>query len=125
MGVNLSSLPKAYQKQIRKSKYGNRKVTVNGIVFDSAKEADRYLELLALYRAGEIADLRLQPEFTLIEGFVTPEGERVRPERYKADFSYTRDGERIVEDVKGHRTKEYLIKRKQMLDRYGVSVREV
>ena len=125
MGVNLSSLPKAYQKQIRKSKYGNRKVTVNGIVFDSAKEGDRFLELLALYRAGEITDLRLQPEFTLIEGFMTPEGEKVRAERYRADFSYTRDGEQIVEDVKGHRTKEYLIKRKQMLDKYGISVREV
>ena len=68
---------------------------------------------------------RQQPEFTLIEGFVTPEGEKVRAERYRADFSYTRGGERIVEDVKGHRTKEYLIKRKQMLDKYGISVREV
>ena len=51
MGVNLSSLPKAYQKQIKKSKYGNRKVTVNGIPFDSVKEGDRFLELLALYRS--------------------------------------------------------------------------
>ena len=60
------------------NKYGKRKTVINGITFDSQKEADRFRELLAMQEAGEIIGLRLQPEFTLQEAFVTPKGERVR-----------------------------------------------
>ena len=107
------------------AKYGNKKTVRNGITFDSQKEAARYDALMLLLAAGEIKDLKLQPEFTLQEAFTTPQGERVRAIKYRADFSYRRrvkEGadtrwERVVEDVKGFRTKEYEIKRKLMLGR--------
>ena len=60
------------------SKYRNKKTTVNGISFDSQKEAARFQELLLMQEAGEITGLRLQPEFTLQEAFTTLQGERVR-----------------------------------------------
>lgn len=114
------------------SKYNSRKTVVNGITFDSKKEAGRYQELLLLEQAGEIRGLKLQPEFTLQEAFTTPQGERVRAVKYRADFSYSRpikEGadtrwEQVVEDVKGVRTKEYQLKRKLLLAR-GVQVVEV
>lgn len=107
------------------SKYRNRKTTVNGIVFDSAAEARRYQELCLLARAGEIQNLKLQPQFTLVEGFKTPKGEAVRPMVYRADFSYSQSGQLIVEDVKGALTKEYLLKRKLVLDRFGIEIVEI
>lgn len=91
-----------------KSKYSARKTAVDGIVFDSAKEARRYCELKLLERAGEISDLQMQVKFELI-----PKQDGESAVNYKADFVYTeKDGARIVEDVKGFRTKEYIIKRK-------------
>ena len=82
--------------------------------------------------AGEIDRLKLQPEFTLQEAFTTPEGEKVKAIRYRADFRYRkkmRDGVdtywvSVVEDVKGYRTKEYQQKRKMMLD-MGIKVHEI
>ena len=114
------------------AKYGNRKTVRNGITFDSQKEAARYDALMLLLSAGEIKDLRLQPEFTLQEAFTTPDGERVRAVRYRADFLYkrrVREGvdtrwERVVEDVKGFRTKDYELKRKLMLG-LGIKVTEL
>lgn len=114
------------------AKYGNKKTVRNGITFDSQKEAARYDALMLLQAAGEIKDLRLQPEFTLQEAFTTPDGERVRAVRYRADFSYRRrvkEGvdtrwERVVEDVKGFRTKDYELKRKLMLG-LGIKVTEL
>lgn len=114
------------------AKYGNRKTVRNGITFDSQKEAARYDALMLLLAAGEIKDLRLQPEFTLQEAFTTPDGERVRAVRYRADFLYKRrvkEGvdtrwERVVEDVKGFRTKDYELKRKLMLG-LGIKVTEL
>lgn len=109
------------------TKYNNKKITVNGQVFDSKKEANRYKELLLLEKAGEIYDLRRQVKFKLIptqRDEVT--GEVVEREcSYKADFVYEEDGKTVVEDVKGFRTKEYIIKRKLMLWRYGIRIMEV
>lgn len=112
------------------SKYNARKTVrmmPNGKArtFDSQKEAARYDELAALLRAGKISDLRLQPEFTLQEAFVDSTGEPFRAVKYKADFSYVLDGIRVVEDVKGMRTKEYELKRKLVRDRFCVRVQEV
>lgn len=114
------------------SKYNSRKTIVNGIPFDSQKEAARYRALMILVEAEQIKDLKLQPEFTIQEAFKTPQGEAVRAIRYRADFSYLRrvkEGvytrwERVVEDVKGYRTKDYEIKRKLMLG-LGVKVVEI
>ena len=111
------------------AKYQNQKAERGEIHFDSQKEARRYDELLLMLRAGEIRDLRLQPQFTIQESYVTETGERVRAIRYTADFSYIREvsGEKIVEDVKSGptRTKEYLRNRKFMRSMYGIDVREV
>lgn len=114
------------------AKYGNKKTVRNGITFDSQKEAARYDALMLLLAVGEIRDLKLQPEFTLQEAFTTPDGERVRAVKYRADFSYkrrVREGvdtrwERVVEDVKGFRTKDYELKRKLMLG-LGIKVTEL
>lgn len=107
-------------------KYGNRKTVVDGITFDSMKEATRYSELRLLLRAGEIFDLQRQVPFTLIPKQVRDGKVVERPCVYKADFVYKdKDGTEIVEDTKGMRTKEYVIKRKLMLWQFGIVVREV
>lgn len=108
------------------SKYRNKKTEVNGIKFDSKKEAERYSFLLHWLNVGLITNLKLQPEFTLQEAFKTPEGENVKAIRYRADFSYiTKEGKPIVEDVKGVKTDVYKMKYKMMLDRFGITVKEV
>ena len=109
------------------TKYNNKKVTVNGQVFDSKKEANRYKELLLLEKAGAIKDLRMQVKFTLIPAQRDEATGKVveRECSYKADFVYSEGDKTVVEDVKGFRTKEYVIKRKLMLWRYGIRIREV
>ncbi|MBR6738807.1 MAG: DUF1064 domain-containing protein, partial [Oscillospiraceae bacterium] len=87
-----------------------RKLAKGVYVFDSKKEAERYDELMLLLRAGKIRKLKIQPQFTLQESYVTEEGERIRAIRYTADFSYERrtkldaDGvifwPKVVEDCK-------------------------
>lgn len=111
--------------QNRKSKYNARKVRLDGITFDSKVEAKRYAELLMLERAGAISDLKRQVEFTLIPAQKI-DGKCVeRACKYKADFVYTENGKRVVEDVKGLKTKDYIIKRKLMLYVHGVRIKEV
>ena len=109
------------------TKYNNKKITVNGQVFDSKKEANRYKELLLLEKAGAIKDLRMQVKFTLIPAQRDEATGKVveRECSYKADFVYSEGDKTVVEDVKGFRTKEYIIKRKLMLWRYGIRIREV
>jgi len=103
------------------AKYGNRKTKIDGFTFDSAKESKRYLELKILLRAGKIRDLILQPKFTLQEPF-TYNGKVERAITYTADFSYIKDGEKIVEDVKGFKTDIYKLKRKMFLYKYGENI---
>lgn len=83
----------------RGNKYGARKTEVDGHIFDSQKEANRYLVLKAQEEAGEISNLILQCEICLLEGF-TFQGEKVRPIRYTADFVYRKSNKTVVEDVK-------------------------
>ena len=95
------------------SKYRSRKTTVYGITFDSKKEANRYCELRLLEMAGKIKDLELQYQFVLQPPF-KKNGKTIRAITYIADFVYF-DLERkkiVVEDVKGYKTKEYMLKRK-------------
>lgn len=140
MNIDVRSLPPKYQQQVlakaiaqqgrkREPKYRNLKTErmVDGrkIVFDSRKEAQRYDQLKAMLKRGEIENLRLQQDFTLIEAYTSASGERVRAMRYRADFTYYRDGIFTVEDVKGMKTKEYRMKKKLMMERYGIEVREV
>ena len=103
------------------AKYGNAKVEVDGMPFDSKREAARWRELRLLERAGEISDLRRQVRYELV-----PKLPGERPVDYIADFVYRdKDGNEVVEDVKGVRTPVYVIKRKLMLWRHGVRIREV
>ena len=118
-----------------RNKYGNKKTTVDTgnstIRFDSKKEAARFKVLQAMVYSEEIRDLKLQPHFTLQEGFKTLDGESVKAIVYVADFSYYKrssdaDGwEFIVEDVKGQKTDVYKIKKKMMQDVYGITVQEI
>ena len=111
------------------SKYGNRKTILDGITFDSAKEAQRWQELKLLERAGKITGLQRQAGFVLI-----PKQERdgkvvERAVVYKADFTYRDEetGQDVVEDVKSKATKtrDYIIKRKLLLWEYGLMIKEV
>ena len=129
--------------RLKRNKYRNRKVEMNGTVYDSAKEANRHQELLLLEKAGKISDLRCQVEYELI-----PEQREAPTETYKkgpkkglfkqgklleqkcsyiADFVYfDREKQQIVvEDTKGFKTKDYIIKRKLMLFRHGIRIQEI
>lgn len=122
-------------------KYGNKKTTQDGIFFDSRKEARRYAELNMMLRAGVISDLELQKPFELIPAQYEPvarygkNGNRLADGKkciekscvYKADFTYF-DNEKktlVVEDTKGFKTKDYIIKRKLMLYKYGIKIQEI
>lgn len=125
------------------TKYNATKVTIDGHTFDSKKESNRYLELKLLERGKVISDLRMQVEFELLPNQYATEkryGKNGKPlkdkkvllERrvvYRADFVYTLNetGETVVEDTKSEatRTPEYIIKRKLMLHKYGIRIREV
>ena len=120
------------EKAKKQGKYHNEpteRVMESGGVhkFPSKKEAARYDKLMALYKAGVIKDLRLQPQFTLQESYITAEGRRIRAIRYDADFSYVvvATGEYVVEDAKGIQTPVYKMKKKLMADKYGIEVKEV
>ena len=102
----------------RFSKFNARKTVVNGIMFDSKKEALRYTQLLLKQRAGEISNLELQPVFVLQDKF-TYNNVVYRAINYVADFRYKSGGFIYVEDVKGFKTPEYLLKRKIFLKLFG------
>lgn len=124
MRINVNDLPEKLQAQVvRKigksyNKYSAQKTTIDGITFDSKKEAERYAELCLWERSGIISDLVLQPEFVLQPGFVY-HGKKERAIKYIADFQYMQDGKTIVEDVKGKKTDVYKLKRKMFLALYG------
>nr|UVX75255.1 MAG: Protein of unknown function (DUF1064) [Bacteriophage sp.] len=105
------------------SKYHARKTTVDGITFDSKREADRYLVLKGMEEDGLIEDLRRQVRCELIPAFDV-DGRHYRPVYYVADFVYVEDGKEIVEDVKGMRTDVYKLKSKLFAYRYGMSIKE-
>lgn len=95
------------------SKYHARKTTIDGIQFDSAKEAKRYTKLRDMQEAGEIQGLRLQVPFEILPSFEC-DGVKYRGMKYIADFVYNRDGKQVVEDTKGWKTQEYRLKKKLM-----------
>ena len=145
MGVDVRELSPSAQKQVydklfaakegkdttkkkvaqNGSKYGNKKLEINGIVFDSKREARRWLELDALAKTGEIQDLQRQVPFLLIPSQSVDGNVVERAVSYVADFVYKQNGKTVVEDSKGHKTKDYILKRKMMLFFYGVQIREV
>ena len=124
------------------SKYNSKKITVDGMTFDSQKEYRRWCELKLLERAGKISNLKRQIPFELIPAqYETVERYGRRGKRladgtrcvekaitYVADFVYTQDGKKVVEDVKGYKAGNayclYGIKRKLMLYVHGIKILE-
>ena len=110
------------------NKYNARKITLNGQTFDSQHEFDRWCELSLLQRGKVISELRRQVKFELIPAQKDENGKVIeRAASYIADFTYTdrKTGQMVVEDAKGVKTKEYIIKRKLMLKEHGIRIREV
>lgn len=107
------------EKKPKKSKYGNKKTEVNGILFDSKKEANRYKELLIMQKAGLIGLLEIKTVFELNPG-------GTHSLKYECDFEYvdSRTGERIIEDVKGMKTKVYLKKKRLMWKVHKIQIKE-
>lgn len=111
------------------SKYRNIKTVIDGITFDSKKEAKRYQELMILKQSGDVEEFIRQPEYILQDGFVNPwTGKKEREIKYRADFlvKYKDQDHWIVEDVKGMgksnrfttRTSDFNLKRKMFILKY-------
>lgn len=114
----------------RANKYRNKKIMIDGIQFDSKKEANRFRELRLLEGAGVIEKLERQVKFDLLPNQKDPDGKVIeRKVQYVADFVYVKNGKVCVEDVKGYREggayRVFVIKRKLMLYRFGLEVKEV
>lgn len=122
------------------NKYGNKKSTIDGMTFDSKKEAQHYLNLKLLEKGGVIKNLQTQVKYVLIPAQYEGTGEYYKKGVHKgeekkrlvekecayyADFVYEQDGKTIVEDTKGMKTDKYIIKRKLMLWVHGIKIREV
>ena len=122
------------------SKYNSRKCEYEGITFDSKKEMKRYIFLKEMEKQGKIRNLKRQVKYVLIDAKREPStynskgreilGKVIEREcAYIADFQYVCEDSLIVEDVKGYRMggaySVFTIKRKLMLDRYGIRVNEV
>ena len=107
------------------NKYKSRKVTVDGLVFDSRKEYIRWCELVLLQKAGQITELKRQVKYELIPSQKVGGKVAERACTYVADFVDRENGKTVVEDTKGFKTKDYIIKRKLMLWVHGIRVREV
>lgn len=123
-----------------RNKYRAKKCTVDGMVFDSIKERDRYYALRILEKAGKIKNLQRQVKFILLPtqietyarfskktGKPLKDGKKVIEKKctYIADFVYEDNGELVVEDTKGIKTEAYNIKKKMMLYFHGIRIREV
>lgn len=119
-------------------KYGNKRVTYNGITFDSKKEMYRYIRLKSMQEEGLISDLRLQVPYELIPAIYEEEIVKLKTKtkvvkrcvqhavKYVADFVYKDHyGYETVEDSKGMRTEGYLLKKKMMRAFLGITIKEV
>lgn len=111
------------------NKYHATKRKIDGITFDSTKEAQRYLLLKEMAKNSEISELQLQVVFELIPSQRINGKVAERAVKYVADFVYIQNGETVVEDVKGCRKGQayalFTIKRKLMLYRYGIRIKEI
>ena len=132
---------KSISRSNKKSKYHSIATCIDGISFDSRKEARRYQELKLLEKAGRISNLEMQVPFELVpaqygecEEIYTKGAHKGECKRgaciekavtYKADFMYIEDGKIVVEDTKGVKTKDYIIKRKLMLYVHGIRIKEI
>ena len=109
-----------------RAKYGNTKTEVNGVKYDSKKEAKRAEQLELQQRLGLISDLERQVKFVLQPSFEFA-GHKIREIAYVADFVYIENGNKVVEDVKSPASKTplYKLKKKMMMYVHGIEVKEV
>jgi len=106
--------------RLKRAKYKNKKVTIDGITFESTKEGNRYKILKLQQQIGHISNLEIQPGFTLQEKFKRQE-RTIRAVKYIADFQYKKNGQTITEDVKpspDFQTPEYKLKKKLLFKKY-------
>ncbi len=112
----------------KKSKYGNIKCEVDGQQFDSKAEGKRFRTLWMWQLSGSISDLELQVKYPLTSSMKRDDNSTERASSYTCDFQYKcgETGKLIVEDVKGGKSTDLFIqKRKLMLEKYGITVREI
>tara|TARA_R110000787_G_scaffold181619_1_gene293659 strand:+ start:190 stop:501 length:312 start_codon:yes stop_codon:yes gene_type:complete len=102
---------------MRRLKYNNKKVVIDGIKFDSIRESKRYLDLKNLERGGDIKNLELQPRYDFVLN-------GVKMGFYKADFRYVENGVLVIEDVKGMKTPVYNLKKKMMKAFHNINILE-
>lgn len=130
-----------WQNYKNKSKYGAKKVEIDGIIFDSKKEGRRYQELKMLQKAGDISGLQRQVKYILIPAQREPDtkgprGGTIKGKLLERECSYIADfvykdtkGNTVVEDVKGYRGggayEIFKIKRKLMLYVHGIKINEI
>ena len=105
-------------KEREMNKYRNKKMVLNGKVYDSKKEMMRAIQLKQMEKMGMISDLQEQVRFVLQEPFVNNYGKKIRAIEYRADFVYNENGKQIVEDCKGIRTDVFKLKHKMFEKRY-------
>lgn len=106
-------------RTISRSKYGNKKVQFDGFTFDSNKEFRRYCQLKLMEKAGEIKNLKIHQRYPIYVN-----GMKVCS--YESDFEYIDScGEKQVEDAKGFRTRDFILKKKLMLAAYNITIQEV
>lgn len=110
--------------KVKENKYHNKKCIIDGICFDSKKEGYRYLYLKELENKGIISCLDRQVSYELQPSFKF-EGKIIRSIRYVADFVYIKNDKWVVEDVKGVQTDIYKLKKKIMLYKFGIEIKEV
>lgn len=121
---------------MNRPKYGNRKYYFGGSTLDSKLERDRYIFLMEQESKGVISGLRRQVEYELVPSQKETRTVHLKTKdkeveyvvekavRYKADFVYVVDGRTVIEDTKGFKTKDYIIKRK-LMRLQGNPIREV
>lgn len=127
--MSVSSGKDAESEVGRMNKYGAKKVVAGGDTFDSRKEFYRWSDLKLLEKVGKIKDLKRQVKYVLIPAQRDKAGKLIEREvSYIADFEYIENGEKVVEDTKGYKRgaayQLFTIKRKLMLQRFGIRVKE-
>ena len=110
--------------EFKQNKYHNKKVEYDGIKFDSVKEKNRYIGLKQMEKLGVIQNLQRQVKYELQPSFKL-NGKTIRTITYIADFVYVQDDVEVIEDVKGMRTKEYLLKKKMFEYKYQKEIKEI
>jgi len=103
---------------MRRNKYNARKTEIDGIVFDSIRESRRYSDLKLRQFAGEISHLEIHPAWDL-------DVNNVHIGKYTADFIYIENGKAVIEDSKGVKTRDYILRKKLMKALYGIEIVEV